>query len=652
MDFEKQHQRNIARYQKLIQEIYDEAIIEAANIGHNVPNFDPTKPFYFANYPAVQKKIQKVLDSLYKEINIVIVDGIDAEWTLANNKNSELAKTVFGKNLAKIPKPIERKYFSNNNEAKQQFLKRKTNGMGISDRVWNYTQQYKQELELGLDIGLRNGLSAQEMSKDLRSYLKQPEKLFRRVRDEHGNLRLSKSAKAYNPGQGVYRSSYKNSMRLTATETNMAYRKADYERRMDAHYIVGVEVKLSNNHTLNGVAFTDICDELKGKYPKDFVFTGWHPFCRCYTVDVLITEEEMDDYYDALDRGEKPKESVNQVNHTPQQFNDWVKENKTRIDKSKSLPYFVKDNQKYMNPVKKTVLDEKAKPVEKTVGFTKAKSIKEANDWAYKNLDVKFVDYNGLDLEVANDMNKAFYNMKQVMPNIKTNGIGSAQKANKALRDELIEGYKDSDWYKKILDIYGKERADKQAVLFANKQMSKVSSGVVAWSTNFEKAYIPSGKTIDISKYKGVFVNEKFGKDVNIINSIVKKNELIGFYTKGAKDSGYIISHEIGHEIDKTIGFRLSDEFKEIYKRELRKGMNHMIENLSKYGATAGGRLSHIPHEFIAESWAEYITSANPRPIAKEIGEAMIKRYYDHYLKESGLEYNDWKNNILKTITQ
>lgn len=116
-------------------------------------------------------------------------------------------------------------------------------------------------------------LSPQYREMQLRLY-----KLFRRVRDEHGELQLSKRAAVFHPGRGVYRSSYKNARRLAATETNIAYMTADYERWQQLDFVVGIEIKLSNNHTLNGVPFTDICDDLKGRYPKDFKFTGWHPY--------------------------------------------------------------------------------------------------------------------------------------------------------------------------------------------------------------------------------------------------------------------------------------------------------------------------------------------------------------------------------------
>ena len=144
-----------------------------------------------------------------------------------------------------------------------------------------------------MDVGIRNGLSADDMSQELRQYLKYPDKLFRRVRDEHGELQLSKRAAAFHPGRGVYRSSYKNARRLAATETNIAYMTADYERWQQLDFVVGIEIKLSNNHTLNGMPFTDICDKLKGRYPKDFKFTGWHPHCRCRAVTILKTDDEI-----------------------------------------------------------------------------------------------------------------------------------------------------------------------------------------------------------------------------------------------------------------------------------------------------------------------------------------------------------------------
>ena len=225
---------------------------------------------------------------------------------------------------------------------------------------------------MGLDLGIRSGKSAAAMTRDLRQYLQHPDKLFRRVRDEHGLLKLSQAAKDFHPGRGVYRSSYMNARRLAATETNIAYRTADHLRWQKMDFVVGIEIVLSNNHTIrlqpgekasdlpgqmradgtpktNAVrTLTDICDTLAGRYPKDFKFTGWHPHCRCRAVTILKTEEEMArDSQRILDGKQPSKDSANAVTDTPEAFKGWVEKNRDRIASGHSLPYFVRDNAKY-----------------------------------------------------------------------------------------------------------------------------------------------------------------------------------------------------------------------------------------------------------------------------------------------------------------
>jgi hypothetical protein len=201
---------------------------------------------------------------------------------------------------------------------------------------------------MGLDLGIRNGLSAADIASDLKQYLQHPDKLFRRVRDLHGQLHLSSKAQAFHPGQGVYRSSYKNARRLAATETNIAYRTSDYLRWQQLDFVIGIEIRLSNNHTLNGVPFTDICDDLKGKYPKDFKFSGWHPLCRCHAIPILKTQEEMAADNERIMNGEQLIEGgKNQVIDVPGKFKAWAAENRERIERAKALPYFIRDNEKY-----------------------------------------------------------------------------------------------------------------------------------------------------------------------------------------------------------------------------------------------------------------------------------------------------------------
>lgn len=353
--FDRQHMRNLTAYERQVDAIYKAAIKEAAALGLSIRDIDPTRLFSFSDYPITRKRLETLLESLKSGLSAVIVNGVRSEWTLANNKNDELCRQVFGDNVGRLSKAQYRRYFKNNEEARDAFLARKVQGLNLSDRVWKYTNQFKEEIELGLDIGIRGGVSAERLQKDLQLFLQHPDMLFRRVRDEHGQLQLSKRAAAYHPGRGVYRSSYKNARRLAATETNIAYRSSDFMRWQDLDFVVGIRVVLSNNHP-----DPDICNDLSaplgskatkgvGCYPKDFKFTGWHPHCRCHAETILKTEEEMAADNARLLRGEEPQtDSVNTVRDVPQEFKDWLTDNKERAKRSTSVPYFISDNEKYL----------------------------------------------------------------------------------------------------------------------------------------------------------------------------------------------------------------------------------------------------------------------------------------------------------------
>lgn len=195
-----------------------------------------------------------------------------------------------------------------------------------------------------MDIALRDGTPANRLVTDLKQYLKYPDKLFRRVRDEHGQLQLSKRAKEFHPGHGVYRSSYKNARRLAVTETNMAYHKADNERWRQLDFVLGYEVQVSGTNS----NVCPLCMELAGKYPKEFEFVGWHPHCRCHAVPIMEDIDSFQARQDALLRGERIP-ATGQVTAPPKNFTDHLANNSDRLQrasKAGTLPYFVRDNYK------------------------------------------------------------------------------------------------------------------------------------------------------------------------------------------------------------------------------------------------------------------------------------------------------------------
>lgn len=229
------------------------------------------------------------------------------------------------------------------------FVNEKIGGFTISDRVWRAGDASKKEMEVIIQNAIKEGLSADDLSRKLKSYLNEPDKLFRRVKNKDtGQLEWSEAAKKYHPGRGVYRSSYKNAMRLARTEVNMAYRTAQWEQFKDDPTVIGFEVKLSNNHTLNGEPFHDICDELEGKYPKTFKFTGWHPQCRCNYFPIFITDNDFLNRIKARKEGKLDSWKPKQVEHLPNQFKNWYVNNSKRFTGGARVPLFLIDNQKLL----------------------------------------------------------------------------------------------------------------------------------------------------------------------------------------------------------------------------------------------------------------------------------------------------------------
>lgn len=369
----------VARQIKLL---FTKMMLEAATIGVSVKRTNPNKIFSFNDYPETKKSADRLLKTLHHNLETIIVDGVGSAWTLANNKNNELARRVFGDNIGKLSQAAYRRYFNNNDSARNAFIKRKEAGLALSDRVWNYTNQFKNEIELALDVNIRRGVPAAKMSTELKKFLNNPDKLFRRVRDEHGNLALSKVAAQFHPGRGVYRSSFKNAMRLARTETNMAYRASDHERWQQMDFVVGYEIKLSNNPN-----HCPICERLQGRYRKDFLWNGWHPQCRCKKIPILKTIDELEDEVNAIIDGKDiPKKSENSVSDFPKNFIDWYRDNKTRLDLSNSKPYWYRDNQRMIESaaVQKTAVVKTVKAEKITGGKLKYVSEKKVSQYEEK----------------------------------------------------------------------------------------------------------------------------------------------------------------------------------------------------------------------------------------------------------------------------
>ena len=317
LDFANKNYANQERYSNEIKQVYKRYIREVSLLTKGI-NFDANKKFKFSDYPRTKKLLDKLLLKFANEVKLTIENGIYKSWDLANKKNDALVLDVFDGLLQSDEIPTN--YNLRNIESLKAFQSRKESGLNLSNRVWNITQQFNDDIELFLDQSILSGISAIDLAKELdNSFLK------------------SKTI----GGRGVYKDSFANSLRLTRTEINMSYRQADNVRFQQLDFVVGQEIRRSNK-----IYKCDVCEPLSKKYPKEFVFRGFHPNCRCFVVPILCSSEEFNKLTINILKGQNNLSftSKNEIKIIPKEFNNWVDNNKDRILRAKNIPYFLSDN--------------------------------------------------------------------------------------------------------------------------------------------------------------------------------------------------------------------------------------------------------------------------------------------------------------------
>lgn len=354
----RDHLASFTALERKIEGLLDDAVKQTLAKGGKLTQDDIGR--VFQRHPEMRRDLEKAMQTLNKRLTATIEEGSKEAWLRANATGNEVALALAANNAQLAALLASGQDKPQNDRALRAFMKRKEAGMNLSDRVWKTTMGMKLDMERAIDVALAEGMSADRLSLKIRKLLREPNRLYRRVRDKDGILRLSQAAQKYHPGTGVYRSSYKNAMRVARTEANMAYQASDNERWKKSWWIRGIRVSLSNNHTTTNSKgekepLIDICDELRGDYPPDFNFIGWHPQCRCFATAITVDYDEIRDYYRRKRAGEdmsnyKPKGLITDV---PMQFKNWMERNADRLAGAAergTTPYFIKENPKYTDP--------------------------------------------------------------------------------------------------------------------------------------------------------------------------------------------------------------------------------------------------------------------------------------------------------------
>ena len=353
------HLASIRTLDKRIEKLIDEAVKQALAQGRKLTSADIGR--VFQRHPELRAALDKTMQQLNADLTATIEQGSTEAWLRANSAADEVVAAMAANNtqLAALLNAGDNK--PQNDRALRAFQQREMQGMKLSDRVWKATEGMKLDMERSIEVALAEGVPAQKLSRRVRELLKEPHRLYRRVRDKKtGELKLSQAAQKYHPGTGVYRSSYKNAMRVARTEVNMAYQASDSERWTRSWWVKGIRVSLSNNHTSpdskgRPAPLVDICDQLAGDYPADFKFTGWHPQCRCFATAITCEYSDIREYYRRKRAGEDMTGYTppGAITEPPEQFKRWLTDNSDRLSGAAqrgTTPYFIANNAKYTDP--------------------------------------------------------------------------------------------------------------------------------------------------------------------------------------------------------------------------------------------------------------------------------------------------------------
>lgn len=360
--------RRTNRYASGVDKLYDQALADIARLFALV-DYDPTAPFSFAAYGKMQG-VDEIMQRLESQVQSVVDMGVRNEYATAYGECEELIRQVVRENVQGQMMQAFAPKTASGTAAKRFLLANQAGDITASQRVWNGA--VLGQMETAVQEGLMEGMPAKRMATQLKRYLVEPDNYFRRfriktgesetgesiygrkwkkrIRTEDGSFRwIDADPDDYPSGQGIYHSSYKNALRYTRTTTNIAYRTADYDRYQELPFVIGIEIRLSNNPK----HVPDVCDDLAGQYPKDFKWTGWHPNCMCYQIPLLAKKDEVDQMVDAVLDGRDPEdvECRKEVTEMPENFKNWLLGNEQRMKGSASMPYFIRDNTGFVSSI-------------------------------------------------------------------------------------------------------------------------------------------------------------------------------------------------------------------------------------------------------------------------------------------------------------
>lgn len=354
-----------AVYNKRLGRLYSDYVKKLTSLGYGEDVLEDDALFNFDNFPQLKARLNDIFNDYYQNSLLCYKSGITDGVALAYNHDEMVigGYSVLTDKAIRVARDTAAATFISSR------LKTK-NGLNLAQIIWNYCQQTKSEFEMAMSNtiadGIKKGSSAEEVGKSIRKYLNDPDMMYRR----YHTIKVQKNGKKKDVvtwrrrriidgkvrfieeplekvGMGVYRSARKNALRVARTEINSAYHKARNERWQNEPFVIGQYIHVSPQHNID-----DICNDLEGRYPKDYVWISWHPQCICTSDPITIQGDEKKEFYKRLMAGEDMSNYVSPfaVLTMPEKYNQYIKDNSEAIVKAGmkgKLAWHLQDNTKY-----------------------------------------------------------------------------------------------------------------------------------------------------------------------------------------------------------------------------------------------------------------------------------------------------------------
>jgi hypothetical protein len=231
----------------------------------------------------LRPKLRSIVRASQKSsVDFGITSGIfGAEQVVSNRMKTGIGTSFIGvggvvvKYDAAKEKFADSMWASINRDALDAIVRTNYGGITLSRRVWDITWNAERQIRNRINLAILTGEGASVVSKSVRGYLGIP-KSFRGI-----------AMREFHPGSGVYKSAYKNALRLSATEMNRAYVEGMIRYSKEKDWITGWEWV-----TASGNPCPDCTDQSGRFFPKnDPPNIPLHPWCFCWPRPVYREED-------------------------------------------------------------------------------------------------------------------------------------------------------------------------------------------------------------------------------------------------------------------------------------------------------------------------------------------------------------------------